>query len=135
MTYSVYQPDGYSNGKMIYILDPAGRSDLAINKFKLIADQLNIMLICSKDSKNGPIDSNISIFNAVLSDSKERFAYDTLNLILSGFSGGSRAAFRISTYYKNKVLAMIGCGAGTPSNMNIKNDLEIGYVGIQALRT
>ena len=48
MSYSVYQPDGFSYGKMIYILDPAGWSEFAIDKFKSIADQLNIMLICSE---------------------------------------------------------------------------------------
>ena len=133
VAYSVYQPDGYSNGKMIYILDPAGRSDLAISKFKLIADQLNIMLICSENSKNGPIDINISVFEAVINDCKERFAFDTSNVILSGFSGGSRAAFRISTFYKNRVLAMIGCGAGMPSNMKINSDLGIDYAGISGI--
>ena len=133
VSYSVYQPDGFLHGKMIYILDPAGRSELAISKFKLIADQLNIMLVCSENSKNGPIDNNISIFNAVFSDSKERYAFDTSNVILSGFSGGSRAAFRISTYNKNKVFAMIGCGAGLPSNIKISSDLEFNYAGITGI--
>lgn len=133
VTYSVYQPEGFSRGKMIYILDPAGRSDWAIGKFKLIADQLNIMLICSKNSKNGPIDINLSVFNDVLSDSKQRFSYDTSNVILSGFSGGSRATFRISTYFKNRVNAVIGCGAGLPSNMKLSDDMGFQYVGITGI--
>ena len=133
VSYTVYQPEGFSHGKMVYILDPAGRSDQAIDRFKLVADQLNIMLICSKNSKNGPIDINLSVFNDVLSDSKLRFSYDTSNVILSGFSGGSRAAFRISTFYKNKVNAVIGCGAGLPANMKLPDDPGFQYVGLTGI--
>jgi hypothetical protein len=133
VTYSVYQPESFSHGKMIYILDPAGRSDLAISKFKLLADHLNIMLICSKNSKNGPIDINLSVFNAVMTDSKQRYSYDSSDVILSGFSGGSRAAFRISTIHSNMINAVIGCGAGLPSNMKISDDPGFQYVGITGI--
>ena len=43
VSYSVYQPDGFSYGKMIYILDPAGRSEFAIDKFTKVGKQLNVI--------------------------------------------------------------------------------------------
>jgi len=132
--YSAYQPEGYFSGKMIYILDPAGRSELALNKFKIVADHLNIMLICSGNSRNGPIERNITVFEEIFKDCKLRFSFDTTNIILSGFSGGSRAAFKLANYYRNIVSGVIGCGAGIPSNMKITRKPEFSYIGITGIR-
>jgi len=129
--YSFYIPEMLNQyEKLIYIMDPGGRVSLAMQKFKKVSDEQGYLLVCSYSSTNGPIKFNEKIFAHVIEDIKERYNSSLSNLILAGFSGGSRAAFAIAKNNNHLIDGVIACGSALPANTIINKKLEFLYTGI-----
>ena len=129
--YALHVPEIVPDSKgLIYILDPAGRAMTAIQKFQLIAENRGYFLVCSYSSFNSTIRHNQEVFEIVMDDLSHRYQYPQSQLLLAGFSGGSRAAFAIAENANNRVRGVIGCGSGLPPNTVIKRKLNFAYVGI-----
>ena len=99
---------------ILYIFEPAARSQLALNRFKLAADRMNWILACSNNSRNGPWEDILAAADAVLLDTQEKLSIDYKQIYTTGFSGGSRAALGIAVI-TGSVAGVIGCGAVFPS--------------------
>lgn len=134
-SYALYLPSGYNPEKrwpIIYALDPGARGALPLEHFRVAAETYGFILAGSNDSRNGPWEP---IFRAVISvwnDTQERFSIDLNRVYVTGFSGGSRAAAYFSRIIGEPVTAVIGCGAGLPSQMKpseIKPSFYCGVVG------
>ncbi len=129
--YAFFNPDKRNQcDKLIYILDPAGRVSVAMQKFKKLAEEHEYLLACSYSSTNGPIKYNEKVFREVIRDISDRYNYPINNFYLAGFSGGSRAAFAIGKNNQHIIDGIIGCGSALPPNTIINKELNFLYAGI-----
>ncbi len=128
--YALYLPlqyDSKISWPVIMIFDPGARGKLGVETFKNAAEKYGYILVCSYNSKNGPLNNNFTAANYLLSDINERFTLDKKRIYAAGFSGGSRFALALAS--SNKIIAgVIGCGAGFPSDKNLYPDTSSSFV-------
>lgn len=112
-SYALFLPEEYTPQRswpILYIYDPAARASLALRRFQAGAEQLNWILACSNNSRNGPWEDILAAADAVLLDTQEKLSVDLEQIYTAGFSGGSRAAMGIAVI-TGRVSGVIGCGA------------------------
>lgn len=112
-SYAIYLPKNYDKkipSAIVFIFDPGARGKIGIEPFILAADIYNYILVCSNNSKNGPIDINIGIANRLFDSVLDSYNIDPSQLYISGFSGGSRLAGSIAIS-SGAFQCVIGCGA------------------------
>lgn len=116
-SYALYLPGNYSSSNppgLILIFEPAARGKLPVMLYKELADKYNVILACSNNSRNGPVQESLIAGEAVLKDVFSKFAVDRKFILTSGFSGGGRTAVQVVA--GNKLFAgVITCGAALPS--------------------
>jgi predicted esterase len=133
-TYSLYLPERFKQNELsaiVFIFDPGGSGKNGIQPFIESAEKYNYILVCSNNSKNGPLDNNFNIINRLFETVFERFNIDEKQIYTAGFSGGSRLATAVAVLTK-QVQGVIACGAGfSPSNSHIPISKEnFSYVGL-----
>ncbi|MBN1117104.1 MAG: hypothetical protein JXA77_07865 [Bacteroidales bacterium] len=114
--YCVYLPDTVSTGKkypVLFLFDPSARAKKAVEQYSTLADKYNIILACSYNSKNGPVEDNTLAAHAMISDALEKFPVDENLILYSGFSGGSRFAYYYAQNFR-KAKGLIATGAFYP---------------------
>lgn len=138
LSYTLYLPSKYSTEKqwpVIYFFEPAARGTLPLNKYKEIAENHRVVLICSNASRNGlHINESFRIAKNVFEDSQKKLNINRERIFLSGFSGGSRLAFTLSIHYP-ETKGVIGIGALSPvPGISIPDKLDVLYAGIVGVR-
>ncbi|HYG04070.1 MAG TPA: hypothetical protein VD927_16605 [Chryseosolibacter sp.] len=129
-TYSLYLPTGFQpseSHKVMLFCDPAARARMPLKNYSGIADQFNLIIACSYNSRNGAFEPAVKAVNSMLSDIRQRYAVDTAGVYLAGFSGGARLATLLAM--ENEIFAgVIACGASFPSHKKIMSERRIPYV-------
>jgi hypothetical protein len=116
--YALYLPSQYNlpaKFPVIAIFDPSGRGTVAIKGFRIAAEKYGYILVCSYNSKNGPLNDNFEAAGAVFEDIFSRFSIDNKRVYTAGFSGGSRFALALAST-NDFITGVIGCGAGLPND-------------------
>ncbi len=133
-TYCVYLPISYDSTKafpLIYFFDPQGKGNFPVEKYKVIADSLGIILVGSNATKNG-MDWNTAnvAANQIFADTKEKFRIDNTKIFTCGFSGGGRIAGNLALQNSN-IAGVISCSAGLPVQISQirKNLIFAGIAG------
>lgn len=119
--YTIYLPDSIDRTNklpVIFLFDPGAQAKTAISNYRNLADKYKVILACSYNSKNGPLEKNIEAADAMIADAIRKFPVDGTSLFYAGFSGGSRFAWYYATQ-KRQALGVIACGAFFPAG-NIK---------------
>ena len=132
-SFQLYLPKNYDstkNSAVIFIFDPVARGKIGIEVFKEAAEKFNYILVCSNNSKNGPVDNNFEIANRIFVHIFSEFNIDSKQIYTAGFSGGSRLAISIAVL-TNDIQGVIGCGAGFMSD-NFQNPIpnSFSYIGL-----
>jgi hypothetical protein len=112
-SYAVYLPKQYNREKpsaIVFIFDPGGRGKVGIEPFVLAAETYNYILVCSNNSKNGPVDINMEIANRLFESVSTVYNLDPSRLYISGFSGGARLAGSLAVS-SDVFQGVIACGA------------------------
>ncbi|WP_281323564.1 hypothetical protein [Flavobacterium aestivum] len=140
-SYAVYLPKQYVKevpSAIVFIFDPDARGKIGIEPFVLAAETYNYILVCSNNSKNGPVDVNLEIAGRLFDSVSTEFNLNPSQLYISGFSGGARLVSGIavsSTAFEG----VIACGAsfneldkfalqeGTFSYVGIVGDRDMNY--------
>lgn len=132
-SYAVYLPSRYRRevpSAIVFIFDPAGRGKAGIEPFILAAETYKYILVCSNNSKNGPIDVNLEIANRLFESVSTEYNLNPSELYISGFSGGARLASNIAV---NSVAfqGVIACGASfnEMDKFNLQ-EASFSYVGM-----
>ena len=136
-SYALYLPHSYSRTKnkkwpLILAFDPAARGSIPLKHFKESSDLYGYIIVCSNNSRNGPLQPTVDAMKTVWLDVLGRFNIDKNRVIATGFSGGSRVSTLLSRVIKNPVKGIIGCGAGLSHLIKpeqIKPSLYYGLVG------
>jgi dienelactone hydrolase len=119
-SYALYLPAHYDDNKswpVILIFDPAARGRTGVDAFVKAGRKYGFILACSNNSRNGPMENNLTSAAAMLKDLQERFTLDQRRIFVAGFSGGSRFAMSLAVTNK-RISGVIGCGAGLPNDRN-----------------
>ncbi|MDA0194319.1 MAG: hypothetical protein O2887_04525 [Bacteroidetes bacterium] len=139
-TYSLFLPENYNANDtwpVLYIFDPVGRGITGIHAFMDAARAYGYILVCSNNSKNGPLETNFEIASHLFFETLSYLSVDHSRIYAAGFSGGSRLAFALAM--QNPIIkGVIGCGAGFPGQnplvettffyLGIVGDLDMNYL-------
>lgn len=130
-TYEVYLPTSLSDTAVypvVVFFSPQGEGKVPLEKYKMIAEEWEFILIGSNYTKNG-MDANLAMTGAnnLVNDVLSRFNVDPARLYLSGFSGGARIAGGVALQ-RMDVTGVICCSATPPESVAPR-----GYVGVAGL--
>jgi len=128
-TYALYLPSNYTPNRkwpVLYAFDPGARGRVPVERFKDAAEKYGWIVIGSNNSHNGPWDLAITAWNAMQTDSHQRFAIDDDRLYATGFSGGARVATGIAIACKC-LAGVIANGAGFPINVSPSQAMHFVY--------
>ena len=133
-SYTLYLPKKFDKNKLssiVFVFEPAARGKIGVQPFIESAEKFNHILICSNNSKNGPLENNFNIINRLFDSVFETFSIDKNLIYTAGFSGGSRLATSVAVLTK-QIQGVIACGAGfSPNNAHIPISKEtFSYVGL-----
>ena len=118
-SYALYLPSNYTPDRkwpVLYAFDPGARGRVPIERFKEAAEKYGWIVLGSNNSRNGPWDVVVNAWNAMLTDTHQRFAIDNERSYATGFSGGARAAVRIAVACKC-LAGVMANGAGFPPDL------------------
>jgi len=118
-SYALYLPSNYTPDRkwpVLYALDPGARGRVPVERFKEAAEKYGWIVLGSNNSRNGPWNVVVNAWNAMLTDTHQRFAIDDERAYATGFSGGARAAVHIAAACKC-VAGVIAGGAGFPVDL------------------
>lgn len=132
-TYALYVPRGYYPSSrppgLVFLFEPAARGKLPVNLYKSLADKYNVVLACSNNSRNGPIQESLAAAEAVLIDVLSRFDIERKFIVISGFSGGGRTAVQMAI--TNPLFAgVITCGAALPSQNAVTKQNHVPFAEV-----
>jgi hypothetical protein len=126
-TYALYLPASFSPSKtfgIILFYEPVARGKIPVTLYKQLADKYNLILACSNNSRNGPVEPSLYAGNAVFEDVLARFPVNKQLIITSGFSGGGRMAVQMAIINK-EIDGVITCGAAFPAPNSITRERSI----------
>ncbi|WP_350289556.1 hypothetical protein [uncultured Croceitalea sp.] len=132
-SFALYLPSSYNKDEpspIIFVFDPAARGTTGLTPFLDVSEKHNYIVVCSNNSKNGPLEQNFEIANRLFNYVFSNYSIEESNMLVAGFSGGSRLATTIAVL-TNKFSGVIACGAGfssVPSHTPSTQDFS--YVGI-----
>ena len=108
------------NLPIIIFLDPHGKGQFPVTKYKSLADQFEVILVGSNDSKNGmSFDVSTKIVSDLKSFAEQNFNFSDsmrrkpIRVFLAGFSGGAKAAL-VAANTSDGFTGTIYCGAAFP---------------------
>jgi tetratricopeptide (TPR) repeat protein len=136
-SYSIYLPKTYSVDKhwpIIYVFDPMGRGNLAVDKYHSVAEKYGYILVGSNNSRNGlQWDEIRSIIQDLWSDTHARLSIDTQRTYAAGFSGGARVASLAAALCGSCISGVIASGAGFSPAITLSSKIGFDFFGAVGL--
>src|SRR5262249_48470365 len=78
-SYALYLPSNYTPDRkwpVLYAFDPGARGRLPVERFKEAAEKYGWIVVGSNNSRNGPWSVSVNAWNAMQTDTHQRFAID-----------------------------------------------------------
>jgi predicted esterase len=113
---------------VLYAFDPGARGRVPVERFREAAEKYGWIVLGSNNSRNGPWNVVVNAWNAMLTDSHQRFAIDDERMYTTGFSGGARAAVRIAIGCKC-LAGIMANGAGFPGDLAPSRQMHFVFFG------
>ncbi len=134
-TYAIYLPTSFEKdalSSIVFVFEPAARGVVGVRPFVEASEEFGHIIVCSNNSKNGPMEKSFEIANALFNHIFNTYNIKENEMYVSGFSGGARLATAIATL-TNQFGGVIACGAGfssVPSHIpSIQNFKYVGLCG------
>jgi predicted esterase len=130
-SYALYLPSNYTPDRkwpVLYAFDPGARGRTPVERFKEAAEKYGWIVLGSNNSRNGPWSLAVNAWNAMLTDTHQRFAIDDERSYATGFSGGARAAVRIAIGCKC-LAGVMANGAGFPTDLAPSTGMHFLFFG------
>jgi len=130
-SYALYLPSNYTPDRkwpVLYAFDPGARGRVPVERFKEAAEKYGWIVVGSNNSRNGPWNVSVNAWNAMQTDTHQRFAIDDARMYATGFSGGARVAVRIATACKC-VAGVMANGAGFPVDLAPSAEMHFAFFG------
>jgi len=116
-TYAIYLPSSFEKdalSSIVFIFEPAARGAIGVRPFVEASEEYGHIIVCSNNSKNGPMEKSFEIANALFNHIFSTYNIKENEMYVSGFSGGARLATAIASL-TNQFAGVIACGAGFSS--------------------
>ena len=130
-SYALYLPSNYTPDRkwpVLYAFDPGARGRVPVERFKEAAEKYGWIVLGSNNSRNGPMGVVVQSWNAMQTDTHQRFAIDDERGYVTGFSGGARAAISIAVGCKC-VAGVMANGAGFPLDLAPSPEMHFVFFG------
>jgi len=130
-SYALYLPSNYTPDRkwpVLYAFDPGARGRVPVERFKEAAEKYGWIVLGSNNSRNGPWKVVVNAWNAMLTDTHQRFAIDDERTYATGFSGGARAAISIAVGCKC-LAGVMANGAGFPADLTPSPQMNFVFFG------
>lgn len=130
-SYALYLPSNYTSDRkwpVLYAFDPGARGRVPVERFKEAAEKYGWIVLGSNNSRNGPWDVSVNAWNAMQTDTHQRFAIADERMYATGFSGGARAAVRIAIACKC-LAGVVASGAGFPVDLAPSSEMHFVFFG------
>lgn len=130
-SYALYLPSNYTPDRkwpVLYAFDPGARGRAPVERFKEAAEKYGWIVVGSNNSRNGPWELAVNAWNAMQTDTHQRFAIDEERLYATGFSGGARAAVRVAVGCKC-LAGVMANGAGFPVDVAPSSSMHFVFFG------
>lgn len=130
-SYALYLPSNYTPDRkwpVLYAFDPGARGRVPVERFKEAAEKYGWIVLGSNNSRNGPWKVVTNAWNAMVTDTHQRFTIDDERIYTLGFSGGARAAISIAITCKC-VAGVMANGAGFPSDLVPSPEMHFVFFG------
>ena len=130
-SYALYLPSNYTPDRkwpVLYAFDPGARGRVPVERFKEAAERYGWIVLGSNNSRNGPMGLVVQSWNAMQTDTHQRFAIDDERVYVTGFSGGARAAISIAVGCKC-VAGVMANGAGFPLDLAPSPEMRFVFFG------
>ncbi|HSE17267.1 MAG TPA: hypothetical protein VLB46_09445 [Pyrinomonadaceae bacterium] len=101
---------------------------MPVERFKEAAEKYGWIVLGSNNSRNGPWNVVVNAWNAMLTDTHQRFAIDDERMYATGFSGGARVAVHIAAGCKC-LAGVIANGAGFPVDLAPSPQMHFVFFG------
>lgn len=127
--YALYLPVNYNAEKkypLLLFFEPGARATEPLKLYRSLADQHNVVMACSYQSRNGQFDASLKAGYAMVKDVTSRFSIDPSSVWVSGFSGGARVASSLAID-DPQFAGVIACGATFPPGKKITASRKIPY--------
>lgn len=111
--YFLYLPKSLRQGEkypVAFVMNPGGGGAGTTGSYQPGAERNRWIIAVSKESKNG-FDNSADAVSAMIAEVRKTLPIDEKRMYTSGFSGGSRMAYKISGIHK-EIAGVIPCGAG-----------------------
>lgn len=115
-TYACYVPKAYHKAKkwpILYCYSPNAEGGYFADFYKDVCEEVGWIVVGSNNSRNGPGEPIMAAMKAMWADTHARFNLDDKRIFASGFSGGARVSFWMSSQYPENFAGVIAIGAGT----------------------
>jgi len=121
--YIAYIPPQVQAGEhvpLIVALSPSADAQSMISVLKLAADDLSVIVVASKESRNGLlVEDLLPGYEDLVDESIETLPVDENRIIFAGFSGGGQASEVAAYFYPKRVRGVItNCGKMMPDLKN-----------------
>ena len=130
-SYALYLPSNYTPDRkwpILFAFDPRARGRVPVERFKEAAEKYGWIVLGSNNSRNGPMNVAFNAWNAMQTDSHQRFAIDDERIYATGFSGGARLAVSIAIACKC-LAGVMANGAGFPINLAPSAEMHFVFFG------
>jgi len=130
-SYALYLPSNYTPDRkwpVLYAFDPGARGRVPVERFKTAAEKYGWIVAGSNNSRNGPWSLAVDAWNAMQTDTHQRFAIDDERMYATGFSGGARAAIRVAIGCKC-LAGVMANGAGFPIDLAPSPQMHFVFFG------
>jgi predicted esterase len=134
-SYALYLPSKYTPNRkwpVLYAFDPGARGRVPVERYKEASEKYGWIVLGSNNSHNGPWNVVVNAWNAMLTDTHQRFAIDDERTYATGFSGGARAAVRIAVGCKC-LTGVMANGAGFPVDLAPSPQMHFVFFGAAGL--
>ena len=94
-SFSLFLPADYDTAKkypLLIFYDPHGAGSLPLKKYHHLAEEFNVVMMGSNDSKNGMAPEATNQIASLLMQEASQHLSVTANISLAGFSGGAKVA-------------------------------------------
>lgn len=128
ISFTVYCPKNYiesQNFPIIYFFDPHADGKLPLEKYRIHADEMNIILAGCNSSKNGmSMEESETAAKAMIADCRNRLPINSEVQIVAGFSGGSKVAC-VTAMQNHFLSGLIACSGSVFDKNSFSDSLAI----------
>lgn len=128
ISFSIYTPKNFSESHslpVIYFFDPHADGKLPLEKYRSLADEMNLFLVGCNSSQNGmSMEESGVAASAMITDCSKRMPINTAVQIVAGFSGGSKVAC-VTAMQHHFLSGLIACSGSVFEESAFSDSLAI----------